>query len=701
MASNPKQPTPPHAGVGPHNTQPGVSSETDRLKTEDMLIWNDIDFSKAVPDAFIALAKMAIASAGGSGPSTIQSLPTEMLMKIVEELSPPDRVSTAFAFPDLFLNVNKFHMFYHDAHAQLAIPTYRVEGSEQQIEQGRQPLLLEAIPLGLSVEQIEFMLKAYEEVCLELGVNHHAFLNSDFPDNRPEDQRMSDVEELAPGPGSSPDPAFQNSPDSSISIDSQDNPREMFTPLHVAVASARLDIVQLLLKQGADVERSVVRDYIPPSTPLEYALWRLTPGAQYFYEISEADRPIVVEIAAELVQHSPFLSAYSLDFQPLTREMFLATEGGAEAVVMTLLMRNSPVINHQQLERDRATVLELILQNRRPMPHALRYILEDGAQFMKTNGFLYRTCGSMATAAMTVENIQHAVIALRWEVEHNCPTLLNSIDRLCSLAVSDKEIVMVGALSQVLDSLNQEETLVRLFLMTFADPMGDTLNTRDMLLRNTNIVSGTTLRFSIVFSDRRSIAYIISQLIARGRSIDEKLPPFSLLNPDSKKGHWHETPLTYALSLNRYDAAAELLSVGADLTLVPPNIRHRVRRLRDRINSKLITDLVDLVYYHGNMPPADTSRPTQKEAFEALDYVFSRMLDDPARPMPFYTRPRYDYEVSEDHPDNDSDDEDQDHNPRILIGMLSSSHYPWRMVVSNDMDLDDDSLQRDSDDSSI
>ncbi|KAK5626122.1 hypothetical protein RRF57_001837 [Xylaria bambusicola] len=657
--------TPPCAGVGPQHAHSNVSSESGSLGTENTLIWNDIDFSGIIPNPFVALAMMATHSGGSNtadpvNHSSLHDMPTEVLIEISNAMSPVDRISAAFAFPDLFINANRYHVFYDDAITQLNIPTYILFG----VEHDRRPLLLEAISHGFNVEQISFLLDVYEEICVARNIDRHTFLNSAFPDNRPADPQPS-----SPGSNSGSD------------ADELVTARNLFSPLHIAIGSHRLDLVRYLIQRGADLDHLVTRPISVPFTPLQYALYHLSPMHTFFSALSQSQRDILIDIASELLTHSPNISAYTTSLAELTREMFLAIEAGAEPIVLTLLERTAPTIGlpaitGQQIQILRSRVLQYLANNQRPMPRALRYVLNEGALWTETDEYRDNVRRSATHAAIDANNVEHAVISLRHEIENKSSTLTYSIRRICHLSGAGAHLAMLQALVPVLVEFNQEEAQLRVLLSAMTNVPGNGPLVRDMLLGTTTIINDTSLRFAICFGDRTTTAHIIRVLVERSQSIDDRLPRGSLLAPPILSGHWFETPLTYALSLNNYHAASQLLSFGANPSRVPANIRHRVRIARDRLNSLIIDDVMGFVFQVDGVQ-MDGSQPTIEETHQALDYVFVRMLDDPAHPLPHYSRAIRNEEQPADHPDNDSDNEDQFHRGRCVAG-LRFSGAPWR-----------------------
>ncbi len=610
-------------------------------------MWNDMDFSEVIPNPFLTLAMMAMPSEGGN--VNLQSLPPELLIQIARELSPEDKIATAFAFPDHFMNPNRYHIFYDDAARQLEIPTYI--SVSNLVEQERSPLVLAAISNNFSVDQIRHILDLYEEVSRARKVDPHVFLNSAFPNNRPADL-----------PPPSPD---------SVEIT-----RNVLSPLHTAVAANRLDVVRYLIQRGANLNQTIANINFPNSNPLQYALDRVASWGTY-YRTFDPDRNSALEdIALELAYHSPALSSYNEDLEELTREMQVAIQGGRERIALHLLEKEkeNTLLDDVSRQNLRNRVLQQILGNHRgnSMPQTLRYILEDGARYKETQHYMNSIYINMIEEALASMNLEHAVICYTWEIETNAETMPTSNHFVCMYAREDTSLDIVQALARVLVELNQEETQT-LVLMNAIYGTQDSFATRRWLLANTNAINGVTLRFATCFRDRTTTAFIIQRLIDSGRSIDEELPantPFSPRPADA--GSWFNTPLTYALSQQNYHAAAQLLSLGADPNMVPPNIRHRIRLTRDRMNTGRIDNVVQFIF--PGIELGDGTWPTQGETFQAVSYVFSRLLDDPEFPLPAYVRPRRRQDRPAEHPDNDSEDEDH---LGLCISHLFESAYCW------------------------
>ncbi|KAJ3562581.1 hypothetical protein NPX13_g8514 [Xylaria arbuscula] len=598
------------AGVDTHINHPGVGSETSLSNRENMLVWNDVDFSRAIPEsAFTVLAKMATAA----GYPTLESLPTEMLIHIHNELSPQDQIMTAFALPELFMNSDRFHTFFHDAYLQLRIPTY-VPG----VDLDRLPLLQQAIRSNLSLEQITLLLDIYADACEKAGVDRRVFLDAEFPDNKPVIDQLANL---------NLDPGASRSPGSDAPHRSEANLREILTPLHVAVSSGRVDIVRLLIAQGADVSRVVERPDLPPSTPLQYALYLLRPREQGVNEISEAERATLLQIAADLLQHSPNVRPYTRLRETLSRELFLSIDGGADHIVLTILTRVPPT---SQADNLRSAVLQRIMCGRLPIPESLKYVLDNGALWRET-AYYMRGGTSMACVGIRLGNLEHAAIGLEQDIA-NSSSVTDAYVSIVRMAVSGNNDRMVERLVQILAKSKYRKQQHHIFVSTFLYWRPSSLITRQIVLQNANIINEETLRFCIGFTDRVSTAYVISRMIESGQSIDERVPKNALFKPRGDSPSYYDSPLTYAIALSNYHAAAQLLSAGAKPGNLRPSIRRKVRHDRDRAAKMHPGQLIRLCFNKDQV--ADLQETTHSEAVAALDYVFARILDDPELPDP-------------------------------------------------------------------
>ncbi|KAI1310700.1 hypothetical protein F5Y03DRAFT_403064 [Xylaria venustula] len=621
-----------------------IPTSNQSMASENMLLWNDIDFSQVLPTPFVALAMVASTSGANQSNSVpdipaLETLPTELLIRIVRQLSPADQIKIAFVVPHLFMNSDRFHIFFDDANYQLNIPTYSSNTSPEKLDQW--PLILEAIASRVSLEQIGRMLDLYEELCIARQVDPHVFLNSDFPDNRP---------------------SSMAGPDTPMVL------RNLLTPLHVAIVFQRKDVIQHLIDRGANIRQEVLgisgRNSL---NPLQYAILLISTWERRFDEASPFLKFICEDIALGLLlTYFPEVSAYTDDHQALTPEMRDALLGGSDRLVTLFLERAETSANEfddvARLARQnlRNLVLERILNSGFPMPDALRYILRSGAQITQTISFLNGTWDSMTFAGVMNQQVEHAAIGFRWEWETGSQTLHAAAQFLLGLTASDAFLHLVLPLAQVLIDLNDVDNQVHLLVNSIKAGQ-EAFQIRNWLLSNTKAAGGVALRFSIILRDRTSTAFIIERFIRAGENIDAQLPlnsphsPANNVDDPHRFPYWYANALTFSLAERNYHSAAQLLSVGAAASLVPTNIKHRVRKTRDRLSSGLILNPVHYIFKGIEMP--DGSEPTKHEAIQAFTYVFTHILDNPAAPLPPYPRQRRNPVLPTDHPQNDSDDD--------------------------------------------
>ncbi|TGJ81899.1 hypothetical protein E0Z10_g6877 [Xylaria hypoxylon] len=605
-----------------------------------MIFWNDIDFVSTLNSPFMALAVIGddspSANNGGTGlaynpPNNINldALPTELLIKISEHMNPQQRIATAFERPLDYMNINRFHLFTEDAHRQLRIATY--EGVTEEQERRRRPLVLDAIAYGFSIDQIAQILDIYEQICIEKQIDRHVFLNSAFPDNRPA--------HLPP-----PNPEVQHIR------------RTVLSPLHVAVQHRRLDVIRYLIERGANLKQAIL---YPERTPFQYALELASRWWAHFETYSLLRTEEYEQIAIELVQHSVG-AAFTDDFQGISLEMHLALQGGLERTAMILLdifKASNPVLNQAartSLVNIRNEMLDDVLNSYPEMPGLFGYLLADGAR--------YFAGVSMTTIALEAGRIDMAVYALQSEAQDRAgdeEAYLLSIRAICVCALHDNNARAVQRLVRELAIL-QDDTSINMILAFAISAHVNSVRIRTWILDNTNSANGSTLRHAICFRHMATTSFIMHRLAASGQSVDDLLLDDSPFVMREENGWvWTQTPLAFALAQENYHAASQLLSVGANPDGVPANIRHRVRKLRDRCRATLIGDAVQFIFKGRQHFQGPEPAPTQAVALDTLNYVFVRMLDDPAHPLPPYVRfglPQGDLEA--DHPDNDSEWED-------------------------------------------
>ncbi|KAH8159650.1 hypothetical protein CIB48_g8590 [Xylaria polymorpha] len=232
-------------------------------------------------------------------------------------------------------------------------------------------------------------------------------------------------------------------------------------------------------------------------------------------------------------------------------------------------------------------------------------------------------------------------------------TFISYKNRICFLADNDANLGRVQATANEFIRLDDVPAQSELLLSSIRG-MGNAPLTREFLLNavRSDLLNGDSLRYAIQHRESRTVAFIAQSMLSRGQPVDEPLPR----GPDRENtGHWCHTPLTYALARESYLQAAVLLSLGADIDRIPPNIRHRVRVVRDRIIAGYIPDIAAFVYRD---PDHTVFTPSEVNTAKlALNYVFDRLLDDPSHPVPNYVRTRRYPNLPLDHQNNASDGE--------------------------------------------
>ncbi|KAI1758275.1 hypothetical protein F4782DRAFT_544609 [Xylaria castorea] len=645
-----------HHDQGGHTLATATLQPTNIPDEENMLSFNQINFSPLVIKAMglLALAKMATPSnneiaGSASGPldpaTFFDSLPTELLIQIIEELEREDQIRAAFIYPHLFMNDNRLNIFTADAYYQLNMRTYSLyntlsrEAWVDRLRTLRNPLIFDAIlpeSGSFGVDELDIILKQYEKVCIDNQIDPQAFLNSAFPDNRPAN---------APPPSNGP-----------YTLD-------LMSPLHGAVEAGRMDIVEYLIQRGADVNRQWycwrAEGLV---TPFEYGLQ----FRAFFRNIGVSQSRIrQIDEIIERLLYTSTAAAFTADFHA-TDELNTAIFAGMDHLVFLLLQRFENLVNDNRGSREhqavRNSVLQSVLTSDFPMPQSIRFMLDHGGNF----SFINRRVTESVTEATVPSGIEdNMVCALQWELETEAVELPFAIGAIAALATRDAALDMLRPLAREFIRHNHYRGQAR--LLGYSIIAGtDAPLTREFLLSavRDEVLNGEALRVAIRHGDRNTAARIIQSIRLRGQSIDEPVP---MEQGVTNISHWYNTPLTYALAQENYYEAATLLSIGADPNQIPPNIRHRVRVVRDRINAGYIADIAFFVFRRRNLDAYPV--PIVREAEWALNYVFTRLLDDPRYPMPNYVRTRRNEDVPNDHPANDSGREDHPDDDPMLGGV--------------------------------
>ncbi|KAI1741722.1 hypothetical protein F4680DRAFT_446727 [Xylaria scruposa] len=634
-----------------HDSTPATSQPAS-LHEEIMLASSDTNYTPVLTKAMVALAvtlkdPSQENAASTSDPATyLDSLPAELLIKISDALEVEDRIRVALIYPHLFMNDNLLNIFTVDAYRQLDVRTYSLctlppaEWLEC-VTTLRHPLILDAIypeSGSFSADQIDLIMKQYEKVCIDNQIDPQAFLNSIFPDKRP-----------------------ANAPPPSTGID----PHAIRSPLHAAVEAGRGDLAELLIERGADVNR-VFRQPNTNNlvTPFQ---WGIIISASQIFGSVGLSRARVSQIEAVLLRlaHTSTIAAYTADFE-VTREISHSIIAGMDDLARLLLERaENLVTNNRGSDRHQTSrngILQLVLTGRFPMPRTIRFLLDHGGNFR----FINRPVATSVTATALPSKIEENILAaLRWELETGTPELNLAISELSLLATRDTNLHMLRPLAN--EFISRDHHLGQTQLLGYSIIAGTNAPlTREFLLNavSDEVLNGEALRVAIRYRDRNTASRILQSMTSRGQSIDEPLP---LKVGEPNIGHWVDTPLTYALAQENYFEAATLMSIGADPRQIPPNIRHRVRVVRDRINAGHISDIAFFVFRGLNVDAYPV--PILREAEWSLNYVFSRLLDDSRYPLPNYARIRRHENLPFDHPDNDSEREDLPEDDPILRGV--------------------------------
>ncbi|KAI0539099.1 hypothetical protein GGR58DRAFT_525321 [Xylaria digitata] len=598
---------------------PNLSNNGDEPNAETMIYWNDIDFTATLGNPIVAL----VSTSTSNGSMDLSALPTEILSEIIAQMSPQDKIATAFERPQDFMNLQRTHVFVQDAYRQLNIPTYMAVPGEQR------PLLLEAIAHGFSINQIDQILNIYEQVCIIRNIGPDTFLNSDFPSNRPPNV---------------PPPVSGN------------QARMVYSPLHVAVQHRRIDVVKYLLQRGANTNQKIL---YPQQTPFQYALTLASRWWHYFHTRDE-ERTLEFEDIALVLGPFSQSTPFSNNFQRLSFEMFTALSGGLERVSMALLMKFKGA--NPSLDTIPDEELRLLLQDRRHemlddvlrvfplMPRVLTFLLDDGATCEITTG------ETVVGEALLAGRLEMAAAALRWQAEEETIDYRSSIKLICELAVHDNNLMVVQRLATELIALEHSLSISSIIAFTMW-ARREAIQTRQWLINNCpDPTYDTALRHAIALRDVVAMAVIIQHMTDSGQSIDEPLEIYPGLQDIHAKGNWLDTPLTFALAQQNYHAASQLLSLGADPDKIPSNIRHRVRKIRDRLISGTINDPFEFVLKNRLENRGQGPIVTQQATVDALNYVFARLLDDPEYPLPLNVRlVSNDPNMDADDPVNDSE----------------------------------------------
>ncbi|KAI0438392.1 hypothetical protein F4803DRAFT_555060 [Xylaria telfairii] len=540
-------------------------------------------------------------------------LPTEILLIISEELYEPDRIRLALTLPQVFMNSNRLNVFVVDCVHQLNIRTYRLAHLPpavwlDHVRRLRHPLILDAIHPDegdhFRVDEIEIILNEYETECTANGIDPHAFLNSVFPDHRPAD---------VPPPSNGP-----------YTLD-------LMTPLHMAVEAGRVDVVQYLIRRGADPRQTCFFWVANASrTPLQRGI---DLAAQLTVSPDRTQSLRIEDAALELARFST-TTAYEPN-SDLTEDMRRAVFACCDRLVLLFLQRYQNLDNvdrsSDSFQTARNELLSLVLTSMHPMPQTISYMLANGGNFRFINRNVWVSVTSEALGGGNPFNIignpVNIATALEWELETHAPELHDAINSLYGLATDDTNIDVVRMAANVLirrQYLHGQSRLLHASIV--AGP--NAAHTREYLLNavSSDLLDGHNLRAAIQSRDSRTAGFIRQSMLSRGQSIDD---PLTTARDLGHVGYWFHSPLTFSLTSNNYLEAAILLSLGADINRIPAAVRQQVSVVRDRIITGDIENPAAFVYNTLDPHALDVNA-----AELALSYVFARLLDDPSRPLP-------------------------------------------------------------------
>ncbi|KAI1118278.1 hypothetical protein F5Y14DRAFT_463305 [Nemania sp. NC0429] len=610
---------------------------------------------------------MALASQGDPT-SYLEGLPNEILLNVSESLAPQDKITMAMAYPTIFMNYNRVNIFAIDAHKHISHETYRHLEAYINTNLGW-PLIIEAISGNeLGRGHIERILDIYEEVCVERGIHPHTFLSSTF---RRYDQ------------GLTPTGIFCHLPI-----------RTVFSPLHMAVIKDREDLVDYLMKRGAD---AAVTAY-PEGTPLECAFW-----LSYEIEPEKFERrrrqsgqwrrrhkPLhfggwtYLEENAILLSNSSPNTAYLPDLSAISPEMRGAYDVSMDRLACRLLERFN---NSGQAGNLKASAIEqrddLLFDCIRVgnMPLTTRLLLEQGANCRQRHGHhIDLWCLTIPFSHFNLAlyygpgcgRFSGPAAVLRSEIEtagFQTPRteLAQSLVTLANFARRDSEMAVLDEIVNELFETGHVEGLQLLLWYSIAGGKKSAGTRKGLLLRalKFNGIAMIALRHAICYRNWPTVDAILEHMSDNEESIDERLAGHRDYDP--QHAIWHETPLAVALAQKNYLAAAKLLTAGADPGKVPVHIRHRVHNIEQEVKTGHIADLKGFVFGNGianDRISITTISTTDADARTTLEFVFERILRDPAHPL----------EPLEGCPEKDSDHKN-------LLGMLNKMMVPKVLAV--------------------
>ncbi|KAI0096733.1 hypothetical protein GGR51DRAFT_578717 [Nemania sp. FL0031] len=654
-------------GNGADQTVPGMHPRDidTRPHAGEMIDWIDVDFDQYTGPVLEQFAN-ALVPPNPFDPTRhdyLESLPLETLLGIYDAMTTIDKLRVAYSYPHLFLSQNRINIFTVDAHEQLAgiHPNIWVDEEE---EMARVPLLLEAITCGFSLDVVQSILDNYEEACKARGVDFNIFLNCDFPDR---------IEEG----GLQPDhPEFYR--------------RRMLSPLHAAATIGSLDVAEHLVARGADIHRRAGSSLghemlcltsVYGLTPFNLALDTAAHSSHYFAtQDAERDNRLL-QTARRLGAHQkndrPF-AAFRADFRLASGDIltligsdvvepYIESEEGIRQILEDSLQVPGVDRTTRAYQVALETILAHCLRSRRPLELVINWLIEHGAALQpRYNGdtmfnFAF-TKGHTGVNVMTIYNKEHALP--RPDVERESSTY-----RAITVVPNPESLPFIQSIADVMD--DHSYVWGKQLLIWAAMDVGYGTPMRQWIVNNVAFhYHPLLLRRAIAYGDREVVSALLDNMESKDGDVDEKLPAATYSEYlDLHRVGFYDTPLNLAIAEHSWADAVDLLRRGADPAQVQPNLRHRIRRLRDRMTRR--HPLTSLLVFEGLSDKTRSRLPinpgmTKQGVLDAVNEVFRRLLDDPNHPLPPFSRfnplslerPHFRYQLR--NPSLDEDDEAND-----------------------------------------
>jgi hypothetical protein len=456
------------------------------------------------------------------------------------------------------------------------------------IEEIEWPLLLEAIAGDTSRDQIGIILDHYEEACMAKQASLLTFLNCSFLMPAANNMKLRGTERL------------------------------VLSPLHVAVQARRDNIVELLLARGADASQSAVvkaeEEDAESFTPFSYAI-ELSGNSDEYFRTEDFARDARFENAA-LVLASHLLrssggelknaQAYhisetgDISISEFTRNVICA---GMPRLCILFLDRwkNVSLTDDLLIVNARNNLLRRTLNNMHPaMAQLVRYLFEDGAVLQR----YILSQDSMISRALNQENDNTVLEIIRYQLDRSPPSaVIESLyyELRYRAMIDDKHYDLLTGIAREFINRNRDDGPLLLLRLVIVGGK-ESIKSREFLLNNAKVINGETLRYAIRVRDNTTVDFMIRWFLNNSRDIDEQIvqsePAYYIGDDKRQPREFFGTILGFALGQENYYAVAHLLSVGANPSLVAPNIRSRVRVSRDRLQqARQIDPLLDITTF--------------------------------------------------------------------------------------------------------